>query len=100
VKYSADGDDVTVRVEVVDGEARLTVIDQGVGISPDNVRLLFKRFYRADATGAGGLGLGLHISEMLVRAHGGRIWATSNPGEGSTFTVALPLSDSDENFET
>lgn len=76
------------------------VIDKGVGISPENVSLLFKRFYRADVTGAGGLGLGLHVSEMLVRAHGGRIWATSNPGEGSTFTVALPLGDFDESVIT
>lgn len=100
LKYSPDGGDVTVRVEVVDGEARLMVIDKGVGISPENVSLLFKRFYRADVTGAGGLGLGLHVSEMLVRAHGGRIWATSNPGVGSTFTVALPLSDFDESVIT
>jgi signal transduction histidine kinase len=96
LKYSPDGGDVIVRVDVVDDEARLMVIDQGVGISPDSVPLLFKRFYRADATGAGGLGLGLHISEMLVRAHGGRIWASSNLGEGSTFTVALPFGGQDE----
>jgi len=91
VKYSPDGGDVTVRLGVVDHEARIEVIDHGLGISPDNLARLFERFYRADATGAGGLGLGLHISKMLVEAHGGRITVTSSPGQGSTFTIALPL---------
>jgi signal transduction histidine kinase len=55
---------------------------------------LFERFYRGQqATGAPGLGLGLYIARMLVEAHGGRIWAASEPGAGSTFTVALPLAE-------
>lgn len=92
LKYSPEGGEITIRIETVEDEAQVSVIDRGVGIHSDHLPLLFKRFYRADATGAGGLGLGLHISEMLVRAHGGRIWATSTPGVGSTFTVALPMS--------
>jgi signal transduction histidine kinase len=82
---------VTVRVEVADDEARVAVIDRGMGIPAEHLPRLFERFYRADATGAGGLGLGLYISKMLIEAHGGRIWAESRVGTGSTFTLALPL---------
>jgi signal transduction histidine kinase len=80
-----------VSVGVVDGEAQLAVIDRGVGIAPDHIPRLFDRFYRADVSGAGGLGLGLHISKMFMEAHGGRIWVVSKPDAGSTFTVALPM---------
>ncbi len=91
VKYSPDGGDVTLRLGIADNEVRIDVVDQGIGIAPDHVGRLFERFYRADVTGAGGLGLGLHISKMLIDAHGGRIWVSSTQGRGSTFTVALPL---------
>lgn len=91
VKYSPNGGDVTIRLGAGDGEARIDVIDRGIGIPPDQLDRLFERFYRADVTGAGGLGLGLHISRMLVDAHGGRIAVTSSPGQGSVFTVTLPL---------
>jgi PAS domain S-box-containing protein len=90
VKYSFAGSEVVVRIEDRGKEAHLVVIDQGPGIVPEHLPRLFDRFYRADATGAGGLGLGLYISRMLVEAHGGRIWAESEVGRGSTFTVALP----------
>jgi len=82
---------VTVHVEVADDEARVAVIDRGVGIPAEHLSRLFERFYRADLTGAGGLGLGLYISKMLIEAHGGRIWAKSRVAAGSTFTLALPL---------
>ena len=90
IKYSPDGGDVVVRVRGTGAEVQLSVADQGMGIPEEQLPLLFERFYRADATGAGGLGLGLYITKMLVEAHGGRIWAVSAPGEGSVFTVALP----------
>jgi signal transduction histidine kinase len=94
VKYSPDGGEVLVRVEAVGGQASLRVADQGPGIPPDTLPRLFERFYRGHhAAGGGGLGLGLYISRMLVEAHGGRIWAESPPGSGSTFTIALPLQD-------
>ena len=72
------------------GEALVSVQDSGPGIDPEHVPHLFDRFYRA-STRSSGLGLGLYISRILVEAHGGRIWAESQPGQGSTFTVALPL---------
>lgn len=91
LKYSGGDEPVVVAVSVDDGEATLAVSDTGVGIPPEHLSKLFERFYRADITGAGGLGLGLYIARMLVEAHGGRISATSELGRGSTFTVVLPL---------
>ncbi|MCC6790650.1 MAG: PAS domain-containing protein [Thermomicrobiales bacterium] len=91
LKYS--GEDAAVSVEVrVDGdEATVAVIDSGVGIPEEHLAKLFERFFRADVTGAGGLGLGLYIARMLVEAHGGRIEAESEVGRGSTFRFVLPL---------
>lgn len=92
VKYSPDGGEIVVRVATVEGEARLCVRDHGDGIPEATLPNLFERFYRADNAGsASGLGLGLYIARMLVEAHGGRIWATSEPGAGSVFTIALPV---------
>ena len=92
VTYSPLGGEVVLRVALTDGEARLSVTDQGPGIPTEFVPHLFKRFYRGEHRGGdAGLGLGLYISRMLVEAHGGRIWTDSAPGAGSTFTIALPL---------
>jgi PAS domain S-box-containing protein len=92
VKYSPPGGEILVRVESAAREARLSIADQGPGIPAAVVPHLFERFYRGQHhTGDAGLGLGLYISRMLVDSHGGRIWATSEPGAGSIFTIALPL---------
>ena len=91
VKYSPAGGHITVRLFASGNEAHIQVVDQGIGILPDRIPLLFERFYRAGVTGAGGLGLGLHITRLLVEAHGGHIDVESIPGDGSTFTVTLPL---------
>ena len=91
-KYSRAGGEITIRVEATDSDARVSVSDEGGGISAEVLPLLFDRYYRgARGETAAGLGIGLYISRMLVEAHGGRIWAESAPGRGSTFTVALPL---------
>ncbi|MDQ2655355.1 MAG: PAS domain-containing sensor histidine kinase [Chloroflexota bacterium] len=94
-KYSHDGGEIVVRVGCNDDEARVAFVDRGVGIPPEILPHLFDRFYRApDAAGrAPGLGLGLFISRRIVEAHGGRIEVESEPGQGSTFTVVLPLPD-------
>jgi PAS domain S-box-containing protein len=95
VKYSPDGGEVLVTIEVVEQEAYLRVADQGPGIPTDALPRLFERFYRGQhAAESAGLGLGLYISRMLVEAHRGRIWAASMPGAGSTFSIALPLAES------
>ncbi|HEY7061971.1 MAG TPA: GAF domain-containing protein [Chloroflexota bacterium] len=94
VKYSPEDSEIAVRVADLGDAAEVAVIDQGIGIPPEALPRLFDRFYRteaATASAARGLGLGLHTAKMLVEAHGGRIHAASaGPGQGSTFTLALP----------
>jgi signal transduction histidine kinase len=90
LKHGGETGEIVVRVEKREGEARVSVRDSGPGIDPEHVPHLFDRFYRA-STRASGLGLGLYISRILVEAHGGRIWVESEPGQGSTFTIVLPL---------
>jgi signal transduction histidine kinase len=72
----------------------IEVTDNGIGISEKNLKKIFERFYRADISAArksGGSGLGLSISEGLIREHGGEIDVKSRLNEGSTFTVKLPI---------
>ncbi len=94
VKFTGAGGAVRVRVwEAADG-AGLAVADTGPGIAPEHLRRVFDRFYRLDAARSrarGGSGLGLAICRELVEAHGGRIWAESVVGAGSTFSLALPI---------
>lgn len=92
VKYAHGGGEIVVQVAAAEGEARLSVADRGTGVPAEVLPRLFDRFYRVDQSGSpSGLGLGLYIARMLVESHGGRIWADSAPGVGSTFTVVLPL---------
>jgi len=94
VKYSPNGGLIVVRGALEADEIVVSVADQGVGISPEHLNRLFEKFFRVDS-GPGrhvvGSGLGLPISRTLVEAHGGRIWADSKLGRGSTFYFALPL---------
>jgi two-component system, OmpR family, sensor kinase len=91
VKFTPDGGSVTVRVEENDGGVALAVSDTGVGISEDQLPLVFERFYRADAARAEeGVGLGLSIARQIAEAHGGTIEARSKLGVGSTFVFLLP----------
>lgn len=92
LKYSGPGTTVTVSVTGDEREAWVTVVDQGQGISPEQLPHIFERMYRAEngqrrTTGAG---LGLSISDWIARAHGGRITVESESGVGSTFTLVLP----------
>jgi len=84
---------VEVRVAQEDGMAIVAVTDRGIGIAPADQERIFNQFERAEegARQAPGLGLGLYIARQIVRAHGGRIELRSAPGQGSTFTVRLPL---------
>jgi signal transduction histidine kinase len=94
LRYTPEGGRVSVDVRRVDGSAVVAVQDTGIGIDPDALEHVFERFYRADdarTRAFGGAGLGLSIAEQLVTGHGGRIAAESKPGQGSTFTVTLPL---------
>ena len=94
VKYSPDGSPVEVRVWVEDGTARLSVSDRGIGVPAADLPHLFERFRRGtnvDDRRFAGLGLGLYICRGIAEGHGGRIWAESTVGVGTTVQVALPL---------
>src|SRR5829696_8867968 len=91
VKYTLEGGSVKVRVEEEDGCVALAVSDTGVGISEEQLPLIFERFHRADPSRSeGGAGLGLSIARQIAESHGGQIRAKSTPGTGSTFTLLLP----------
>lgn len=94
INYSPEHSDVTIDVTQADGHVRIRVIDHGVGIPSPLQGRIFERFYRVDPARSrltGGTGLGLSIANHHIRANGGTIEVWSKPGEGSTFTVALPL---------
>jgi signal transduction histidine kinase len=91
VKYSPAGGAVRVSVRGGAGEACVSVADHGIGLNPSEIQRLFQPFTRMYShQEVEGVGLGLYISKAIVEAHGGRIWVESVPGQGSTFTVALP----------
>jgi signal transduction histidine kinase len=93
-KYGLEGGQPEVVVESDGQEARIAVVDRGIGIPEDERERIFERFYRAtnaQRVTDTGLGLGLYICRRIVEEHGGRIWHEATPGGGSTFVVALPL---------
>ena len=95
-KYSPEATPVNVNVWQQDGEARITIQDQGIGIPAADLPRIFERFSRAsnvDDRKFHGMGLGLYICRGIVEEHGGRIWVESEIGNGSTFHVALPLGE-------
>jgi two-component system, OmpR family, phosphate regulon sensor histidine kinase PhoR len=91
VKFTRPGGEVVLSAETVDGSMRFGVRDTGIGIPSDEVSRIFERFYRVDKSRAGsGTGLGLSIAKHIVEAHGGKIWAESIEGQGSTFYFTIP----------
>jgi CheY-like chemotaxis protein len=94
INYTPEGGEISVNVYGVEGAIRADVIDDGIGISAEDISKVFERFYRADhpvVQESRGTGLGLPIVKMFVEMHGGRVWAESELDKGSTFTVLLPL---------
>jgi two-component system phosphate regulon sensor histidine kinase PhoR len=94
VKYAGDGGEVSVRLRRAPGAVALAVSDRGVGISLDEQGRIFERFYRAESARARnvrGSGIGLALVKHIAEAHGGRVEVESAPGEGSTFTVYVPV---------
>ena len=92
-KFSPGGGRVTVVGEATGDEIRVTVADEGIGLSEQDKGKVFERFYRGSDQGPGptpGTGLGLYICHSLIRAHGGHIGVESTPGKGSRFTFTLP----------
>jgi PAS domain S-box-containing protein len=97
VKYSPQGGEIRVLARPQKEHLLIEVSDQGIGISPADQAKLFAPFQRLEESrpgGARGVGLGLLVCQRLVEAHGGRIWVKSKPGQGSTFSFTLPLSQS------
>ena len=90
VKFTRLGGEVVLFAEAGIGEIRFAVRDSGIGIPADDVTRIFERFYRVDKSRTGsGTGLGLSIAKHVVEAHGGRIWAESMEGKGSTFYFTI-----------
>ena len=91
IKFNKPGGRVTIATEYDAGSVALSVADNGIGISRDDLPHVFERFFKADkARSGGGSGLGLAIAKHTIQAHGGEIHAQSEEGKGSTFTFRLP----------
>ncbi|MBT4431217.1 MAG: GAF domain-containing protein, partial [Nitrospinaceae bacterium] len=103
VKYSPEGGTITLKTEAVSGEVIITVEDEGLGMTPDEISVIFERFSQLESginTRAGGLGLGLGIVKKLLEMHGGRILVKSTKGVGSTFSLILPMTAANEKTAT
>ncbi len=93
VKYTPNGGSVDIILEQISDKAKISIRDNGIGISPEHLGKIFERFYRVDPSRereTGGHGLGLAIVKYIVEHHGGSISVISIKGEGSTFTVVIP----------
>ena len=93
IKYSPDGGKITVTMKTTDDQMILSISDQGLGIPKQDLPRIFDRFYRVDrarSRAQGGTGLGLAIAKEIIKQHKGFIWAKSEYGKGSTFTIVLP----------
>jgi two-component system sensor histidine kinase BaeS len=93
VKYNRDGGRITLSLEQTPDAVKVRVADTGIGIEPEHLPKLFRRFYRTDKARSretGGAGLGLAIAKSFVEAHGGRIQVESVPEVGTTFTLTFP----------
>ena len=93
IKYSPDGGKIKVRMKTTDAQLIISISDEGLGIPKKDLPRIFDRFYRVDkarSRAQGGTGLGLAIAKEIVKQHKGFIWAKSEYGKGSTFTIVLP----------
>lgn len=97
-KYSGEGTSIRISAQVSGGEMIVTVKDEGVGISSEELEKVFDKFYRVerdDARETYGHGLGLYISRKFIEGMGGRLWVESQPGQGSIFYFTIPLAKSE-----
>lgn len=93
IKYSPDGGKITVSMKTTESQLIVSISDEGLGIPKKDLPLVFDRFYRVDKARSreqGGTGLGLAIAKEIIKLHKGFIWAKSEEGKGSTFTIVLP----------
>lgn len=90
IRYSPEGSMIWIRCESADGRARITVADQGQGLSEEQQAVVFEKFERLGRTDSGGSGLGLYIARRLARAMDGELTIDSAPGQGARFTLTIP----------
>ncbi|MCU9533878.1 cell wall metabolism sensor histidine kinase VicK [Streptococcus sp. CSL10205-OR2] len=93
IKYSPDGGKIKINMRTTDTQLIISISDEGLGIPKKDLPLIFDRFYRVDKARSrqqGGTGLGLSIAKEIIKQHHGFIWAKSDYGHGSTFTIVLP----------
>jgi two-component system sensor histidine kinase VicK len=98
VKYSRENGEIRLQAARRGSEIVLSVSDNGIGISKDDLPRIFERFYRADKARSrelGGTGLGLSIVKHIAQLHGGRVEAESEVGRGTTIRVALPVGNNE-----
>jgi signal transduction histidine kinase len=95
-KFTGDGGQVTIMASRKDAFILHEIRDNGIGIPEDKVKKIFEEFFQVESGKHGGTGLGLAITKRLVEEHGGKIWVTSQLGEGSTFYFTLPFSAEDK----
>ena len=102
IKYSPDGGQITVSMTTTETQLIISISDQGLGIPKKDLPLIFDRFYRVDkarSRAQGGTGLGLAIAKEIIKQHQGFIWAKSEYGKGSTFTIVLPYDKEPDDFD-
>jgi signal transduction histidine kinase len=95
VKFTPEGGRIAVRAAAANGTAEVSVVDTGVGIAPEDQEAVFEEFRQVGTDYARkheGTGLGLALARKFVELHGGKIWVTSQVGQGSTFTFSIPIS--------
>ncbi len=95
VKYSPEGGLIQVKGEIKEDNYHVSIKDEGVGMTPDQVEKIFDKFYRADTSNTTisgtGLGLGMSIAKQLIEAHNGKVWVKSKLGKGTTVRFAIPV---------
>jgi two-component system OmpR family sensor kinase len=102
IRFTPDGGTISLSLQARDGQAVIQVSDTGIGIAPEDQKHIFDRFYRVDTARVSegeSTGLGLAIARWIVEAHGGHIRVESALGQGSTFTIEIPLLDSDSSAQ-
>jgi signal transduction histidine kinase len=94
MKYSGDSREIDLRLTARNGNAVIEVVDRGLGLSPDEQKRVFEKFYRApshESLSIAGTGLGLTLVAHIAAGHGGRVEVESAPGKGSTFRILIPI---------
>jgi len=96
INFSPRESRITIEALRSGGVVETRVSDQGIGVPPDSLERIFDRFYQVDQSATrrvGGVGLGLYICKGIVEAHGGRIWAESEGGKGTTIVFQMPIGE-------